>query len=183
MDIKTVALNMWPCWLLGVLMIWTTLRSEHKDLVRVDKRAFPPFIKAMLFLFAYRFFFFKFLAGKTMMDAIVGAKQLNGVLSIPWPLTLTVFWEDACHTLPLALLQRFVGESMPAKIFYYAMLIMVMFSFALGHVYQGYFAAAMISMAIPWTLSLGKKYGFGTMMICHMLYDLTTILTLKWLLG
>lgn len=177
MDMKTIALHMWPLWLLGVSMLIATYRSEHRDLIRVDKEAIKKWTGSLLLIALFRILSWKYLLGPIMGD------KVNAVLSIPWQMTLTVFWEDACHTLPLVLLARFLGESIPAKVIYYLMLAMVTVSFGLGHVYQGYFAAALLSMAIPYTVKLGKKYGFGTMMLGHMLYDLTTILTLKFCLS
>jgi hypothetical protein len=59
----------------------------------------------------------------------------------------------------------------------------VMVSFGLGHVYQGWAAAAMLSFYIPFTFKKGQEVGFGTVMLCHTLYDLATILVMKAFLG
>ena len=103
---------------------------------------------------------------------------------IPWELTLSVFWEDSCHGLPVLLLQLFLGTDKKWKWAIHALCTaIVMVSFGLGHVYQGIFAACLISFYIPYSIKIGKQYGFGTVMLCHTLYDLTTLLSLKLLVG
>ena len=63
------------------------------------------------------------------------------------------------------------------------LLVLVMLSFACGHIYQGLFPALAISLYIPVAMKMGKKYGFGTVMISHMLYDMSTLLSIRWMLG
>ena len=52
--------------------------------------------------------------------------------------------------------------------------------FASGHVYQGYFVAA-ITALYPYYISrkYAEKTSFATVMVCHFLYDTITFATLK----
>lgn len=177
MDLKSMAMTMYPYWLLGAFMIWATVKSGHKEMVRVDKEAVKRWTKFLLIITVYRIFMFKFFFNSHLKE------MAHAITQIPWPLTLTVFWEDACHGLPLLLIRNFLGTkwwSWPVNLL---LMGTVMLEFGLGHVYQGVFSAALLSFYIPVSINLGKKYGFGTVMIGHTLYDLSTILSLKFLLG
>lgn len=167
---------MWPNWLLGAFMLWSVAKTRSKDLIRVDKKALKNWLNflvniSMIRILLATIFHHKF------------AEMTKDVVSIPWPLTLTVFWEDACHGLPLVLIQRFLGTSKWTWPIHAILTLLVMFEFGLGHVYQGVPAAIMLSFYIPVSMHLGKKYGFGTVMVGHTLYDLFTVLTLKILTG
>lgn len=176
MDMKTIVLNMLPFWILGWTMIYLTYKSDDRDLLKVSPKAVLKWMGYLAILTVYRVVAWKY------MSAFMGDK-VNVVASIPWQATLSVFWEDAAHTLPVALLGRWMGEGKLAKAAYYAAMALMTVSFGLGHVYQGIPAACMLSMYIPVTINLAKKHGFGTIMIGHVLYDLTTIVTIKHMLG
>jgi hypothetical protein len=179
MDIKSIAAVMYPYWLMGAFVIWATIKGGNKDVVRVEKKPLMSWIKFLVIITCYRIVMFKLFAHGTSLE-----ETAKTITTIPWPLTLTVFWEDACHGLPLLLLRNFIGTDKWWKWLIHApLLAMVMLEFGLGHVYQGVFAAAMLSLYIPYSIHLGRKHGFGTVMIGHTLYDLTTILSLKFLLG
>lgn len=179
MDLKTVALAMYPYWIMGAFAIVAAIKGGHKDAVRVEPKAVGAFLKFLCVITLYRAVLFKLFPNFGMFK-----EAGHTITSIPWQLTLTVFWEDACHGLPLLLLQRFIGtEKWWAKAINFIALAFVMIEFGLGHVYQGLIAATLLSFYIPYSIKMGKKFGFGTVMICHTLYDLSTILSLKFLLG
>jgi len=53
--------------------------------------------------------------------------------------------------------------------------------FGLGHMYQfeaAYFAALLIPYLAFY--QYGKRFGFGTSMTCHILFDMITIMTFKF---
>lgn len=179
MTFQEMALRMFPYWIMGLFMLFVTYQSKHRDLLRVE---WKPVLKWMGFLgilTAYRAILFHFFSNNdTLQD------MTSGAMMIPWQATLTVFWEDACHTLPLVILARALGnDKWWKKGLMWAAIAMVMVSFGLGHVYQGYWAAFFLSFYIPFTYKKGQEVGFGTVMICHSLYDLATILTLQFFLG
>lgn len=179
MSFADIALKMFPYWIMGIFMLCAVYRSKYKDLLRVE---WKPILKWTLFLCGltiYRSLMFKY-----FYDTIKLHDASSGAMIIPWQMTLTVFWEDACHGLPLAIFSLYLGQDkIWKKILTWATVVLFMVSFGLGHVYQGYTAAIFLSFYIPYTFKKGQEIGFGTIMICHTLYDLVTILTLKMFLG
>jgi len=179
MDIKYWALNMYPFWLLGIFMILATVFAGYKEVVRVEKVALLKWLRFLCIITAYRVVLFKLFPNVTMLKEAV-----KNVTSVPWQITPSVFWEDAAHTLPLFFIQMWLGtDKLWKRIVHYILLTMIMIEFGLGHVYQGIPAAIALSFYIPYSLKLGKKFGWGTIMIGHILFDLTTILTLKLFAG
>lgn len=175
MDVKTAILHYYPYWILGILMIVATLFSEFKDLMVIKPKSIWSFTKIMAKVTVFRsvlmYFFPPTLA------------SVAPVLKIPLWLTGTVFWEDAAHTLPLAIAARILGNTLPAKVMVWLLTAIMMVSFGLGHTYQGILTACMISFYIPIVTNLGKKHGFGTVMVCHCMYDFITLLTIRLFLG
>jgi hypothetical protein len=178
MDLKSMALAMYPYWLLGAGVLAATAFAGFKNLIRVEKPALLNFIKFLGIITLYRVVIFTLFPHFGPF-----ASSAHNVIQIPWPLTLTVFWEDACHGLPLLLLRKLIGTNKWTWPIHGLLTAIVMLEFGLGHVYQGLPAAAMLSLYIPYSIKLGEKFGFGTVMIGHTLFDLTTVLTLKCLLG
>lgn len=177
MDFKSIATSMYPHWILGALMIFATINAGYKDFVRIDKNAIKRWIKFLLILTAYRILAFKLWPGNHFRDAA------NNIIQIPWALTLTVFWEDSSHGLPLLLIRHLIGTKRWTWPIHALLTAILMLEFGLGHTYQGIFSAILLSLYVPYSVMLGKKYGFGTVMIGHTLFDLTTILSLKFLMS
>lgn len=178
MDFKTFALKMYPYWILGAGVLAATALAGLKDIIRIEKQAVFNFIKFLGILTLYRIVLFKLFPNfGPFHDA---AKNIT---MIPWLATLTVFWEDACHGLPLYLLQKLIGTKKWTWPIHGILTAMVMLEFGLGHVYQGLASAALLSLYVPYSIRYGKQYGFGTVMVCHTLFDLATILSMKVLLG
>jgi len=175
MDTKTVIMHYFPYWTLGILMIVATLRSEYRDLMKFDKSAFFKFLKIMFFVTIFRVIMM-YLNPPTL-------HSMAPVLQIPLWLTSTVFWEDACHLIPVAIASRFMGDSKIAKLISFCLMLMVQVSFGIGHVYQSVPSAILISFAIPYVGKLGRKYGFATTMAAHVCYDFITLLTIRLFLG
>lgn len=176
MDLKSMVLVMYPYWIAGALMIWATVKTGNKEAVRVEKKGIKEFCKFIFVITLYRILLFKLFHNHFHDTA-------KAVTQIPWVLTLTVFWEDAMHGLPLLLIRNFIGNKWWSKPVNLLLTAVVMLEFGLGHVYQGVLSAVLLSFYIPYSVKMGKKHGFGTVMICHTLYDLTTVLSLKFLLG
>lgn len=179
MDLKSMAAVMYPYWLMGAFVLWATVKGGYKNEIRVEKKAVWNWIKFLAIITCYRVVMFKLFAHSKTLE-----ESAKVITQIPWPLTLTVFWEDACHGLPLLLMMKFIGTDKWWKwLIHVPIIAMVMLEFGLGHVYQGPIAAFALSFYIPYSIRLGRKFGFGTVMIGHTLYDLTTILSIKFLLG
>lgn len=93
--------------------------------------------------------------------------------------TLGVYWEDAIFTLPALMAYR-RGES---KLFKGLLLGLSAFVFASGHIDYGLPWAAATFFYIPFiSYKYGKTNGLGTVMICHILYDVITLATVRYLL-
>jgi hypothetical protein len=178
MTIQEMAQHLWPAWTMGLIMLYLVKNSKYADAIRVDPKGLKKFAVWMLVITLFRIITLKVLAPKGSLDGMREAVNF-----IPWQACLGVFWEDMCHTVPLALLGRMFKTRKWYKWLSATLLGMVMIAFGSGHLYQGLFSAILLSAYIPFTLRLGKKYGFGTVMLCHMAYDLSTILTLKWIVG
>lgn len=178
MDILQVALQLWPCWMLGLMMIYFTWNSKYKKLLRIKPICVLKFVGYMAVISVCRYLILKFVSSSESIDAARSMAHF-----IPWQATLGVFWEDACHAMPLVLAGLMFRESKIYSWLSKPLLVMVMLSFACGHVYQGILPALAISFYIPVTMNLAKKYGFGTVMCCHIIYDMSTLLTIRLMLG
>jgi hypothetical protein len=167
---------MYPFWILGILVMWAVIAAGKKQLLKVE---FKPVVKWCTFLALLTVW-------RIMMAKLASYNGIHDAepFIIPWMASFTVFWEDACHGLPVLLLRQLIGvHKWWAKILNFIMLAVTMFSFGLGHLYQGLVPAMILCMYIPYSIRCGKKYGFGTVMICHMLYDLVTLLFVQYLAG
>ncbi len=178
MTIQEIAMQLWPFWLLGLMMIITVLCSEHRDLLTVKFKGVLYFLRVMILVSVYRYVIFRFIAPAS---TLAGAKSMVGF--IPWQATFGVFWEDAVYVLPLVILARLYSDKTWYKYVKWPLLILTMISFGSGHMYQGVLASIGLCFCIPFSKKMGMKYGFGTVMACHILYDMITILTLGWIVG
>lgn len=84
-----------------------------------------------------------------------------------------VFWEDMFHAFPIWLARDYFKLS---KWIWIPIAVGLSLMFASGHIYLGLTWAA-TTLIYPYFISyrLGKQYGFGTVMVCHILYDVATI--------
>jgi hypothetical protein len=178
MDFKSVALVMYPYWIMGAFMIWATAAAGYGKLVRIDPKAITKWVIFLMLITLFRVILLQFL-----FEVESYKKAAEAVTIIPWQSVFMVYWEDACFGLPLLLLHSCFRNSKLLMPFWYAMVAMLTLSFGSGHTYQGYLPAILLMFYIPYSISLGRKYGFGTVMVGHVLYDLFTILTVKWSLG
>ena len=178
MDFKTIAESMYPFWMIGTIVIAMVLAAGKKNVLRIERKPVLVWGACMVLLVGWRIF----------LDKVIGyhgsQMAVQGMLTIPWTASFTVFWEDACHGLPLLLLQDLIGKKKRwAKVLYGVVLTTIMVAFGLGHLYQGIFPALLLCMYIPYSVDVGRRYGFGTIIICHMLYDLSTLLFVHYLVG
>lgn len=178
MDFKTIADGLFPYWILGACVVSAVVLSGNKFLLRAEKKPVVKWLAFLGLITAYRLILTKlFPTFHGMGDS---AKNMS---IIPWPVALTVFWEDACHGLPLLLLKKLLPTSKKMTLLYTCILGIVMFEFGIGHLYQGVVPAVLLSFYVPYSVKIGEKYGFGTVIIGHMMYDLVTMLFVQYLLG
>jgi hypothetical protein len=96
----------------------------------------------------------------------------------PWQFML-VFWEDAFFTLPTIVLEK-LGSSTFAR---NLMLGLSSVAFASGHIAYGLPWAFITLFYVPFiSYRYGKKNGLGTVMACHITYDMVTWLTMMHIL-
>lgn len=163
---------------MGLIMLYLVKNSKYADVLRVDKKGLLNFAKWMAIITIFRIVVLRLLSPPGALESV---RELTHML--PWQVTFGVFWEDMCHTVPLVILARMMAKKKWYKWISPALLVLVMFAFGSGHVYQGMLPAVALSFYIPVTMKLGKKYGFGTVMLCHMAYDLITLVSLRWIAG
>lgn len=182
MTFTEMALRLLPMWIAGILMIIVVLKSEYKSIMRIELTPVLKWIRFMTIISAIRIGAF-LIAKYSGLDMSWLAKQGAAVNSIPWQGILGVFWEDAIHGLPLALMALMLPQKWWSKSAVWAATAMVMISFGSGHLYQGLASSLLIMLYIPVSIKYGNKNGFGTVMLCHTIYDLFTIFVVKWMLG
>lgn len=93
--------------------------------------------------------------------------------------TLGVFWEDVFFTLPILIAEK-MGASKVTK---GMMIALSSMAFASGHIAYG-FPWSLITLAyVPFvSYKYGRKHGLGTVMICHILYDVITLASVRYLM-
>lgn len=82
-----------------------------------------------------------------------------------------VWWEDVLFSLiPIYYGYKFLPRPLAT-----AVAIIVSFFFALGHLYQGWIGLLLGIYPFFISYRYGKKHGYGTVMICHVIYDVMVI--------
>ena len=86
---------------------------------------------------------------------------------------LFVFWEDLFFAYPIIVVEKYINN----KYLRNFIIFIISFMFMMGHTYQGMRGA--ITILVPYFVmsKVGKKYGLGTSMVGHVMYDLFTVLT------
>jgi hypothetical protein len=151
-------------------------KEKHTMDVKWDKIA--QFIAFLFVLSIFRISAFSFLVDMGLM------KQLPTVppeiAGSRWTLCL-VFWEDMFFGLPLYFIHKYMHGPV-SKHLKWPLTILISMLFASGHAYQGLYGVLVTSI-YPFFISkrYGEKHGFGTVMLCHILYDNFTFYSI-WLL-
>jgi hypothetical protein len=178
MNFKEFAEHMWPFWMLGVMIMGLVMAAGQKSLLRVEKKPLLKWIAFLGGLTIFRFLMCKITGYQPVGE---GVKMISSVSPL---IAFTVFWEDLCHGLPILILKKLIGvNKWCTKSAYMLMMLAVMVTFGLGHTYQGIWPAVFLSFYIPYSVQKGEQYGFGTIMIGHMLYDFVTFMFVRHLLG
>ena len=159
------------------LLIMLLVSIFDKDTLRVEWSAISKFLSFMALVTMLRVCALDFLYDKApdIFNHVYNPEILE--ILKPWRLAL-VFWEDAFFAMPIYYAQKWLKKK-----YWITLAIISSVIFGTFHVYQGLFAM-FITMVYPYFISVryGKKVGFGTVMICHMLYDFITVYTLYFLM-
>jgi hypothetical protein len=181
--IHEVILNLWPFWLCGMVVLLAIFFSEQKSLLRVEWNRVLPFASFMVRITAFRYLLYRFLLPWSGLADPLLTKMRAVSHLLPWQTTFGVFWEEAIYTIPLVLFYRLHKEKRWFWDVYPLTFAMFMASFAVGHLYQGVIPAIIICFYIPFSVKMGQKYGFGSMILAHIAYDLITLLSMPYLAG
>ena len=169
---------MYPCWLLGASILFAVSKTTEKHLLRVEKKPVIDWCVFLMIVTALRVF----LLTAFGYTGIMGPP--TALSMIPWYASFTVFWEDACHGLPLVILAGLIGtKKRLARIINALAMFIVSVAFGMSHLYQGLWVALLLCLYVSYSIKYAKKYGFGTVIICHIIFDLVTFLYVKYLLG
>lgn len=158
--------------IIGILIFCAVFIFDRK-LLRVQLKTIQTFLTLMALMTFFRLAIFSF-ASSLGID-ILGLNQ--GIGNIPFWRFATVFWEDAFFAIPIYYM---VDKLKWSKYIYMPIVAVGSIVFGLGHMYQ-FEMAFFATLIIPYFVfyKAGKKYGFGTSMICHILFDMITFLTFK----
>lgn len=178
MDVKQVADGLFPCWCMGLWMMYLVYNSDHKDLLKVSKEGLFKFARFLGVVTAARIFYLSMIAPDATLEAIRHSTDM-----MPWQTMFGVYWEDMCNTIPLVILGTMIAGKKYLKPLYLALMTAMCLTFGALHAYEGLQAMIVMAMYIPFTIRLGKKYGFGTVMLCHIAYDLITYFTFSLITG
>jgi len=154
-------------------LIFAIVLWKDREILRFDYKAVQTFLWFMVGLTFLRFFLFSIAAefGLYITDINQGLEHIKF-----WRLGL-VFWEDAFFAIPIYYM---VDKWKWKEYIWLPITAILSIRFGIGHMYQfeaAYFAALLIPYLAFYRY--GKKYGFGTSMVCHILFDMITIITFK----
>jgi len=145
----------------AILKIVVAIKA-FPELVRFDFKAFRSFLLLMLYTAVLR----------TLYVLATGKNPINLDL-FDFPLLFFVFWEDMFFVFPSLLLYHLTKN----KYLVAPVMLVSSIIFAIGHLYQGVMAPIILLGYVPAMFYFGRKYGLGTVMACHVAYDVLTYLT------
>lgn len=155
------------------LIVFGLTYWKDRDILHVNPEAIKNFVVLMILFTFVRFALFSFGAefGFDINQFNQGASKVRF-----WQLTL-VFLEDASFGIPIYYM---IDKLKLSRYIWMPVVAAMSIIFGLGHMYQ-FEAAFLISLIIPYFVfyEFGRKYGFGTTMICHVLFDMFTLICFK----
>lgn len=149
-------------------MVWIQLfNKEEKNLFRISWDKLAMFMAFLFALAIFRLMQFDYLLSHGLMKMPHLPEELR---YHKYALGL-VFWEDFFFAVPI----YFIMKNCKRNWLKYSSIAIISLLFGLGHAYQGWSGIA-ITMFLPYFVSYryGKEYGFGTVMVGHVMYDITT---------
>jgi membrane protease YdiL (CAAX protease family) len=148
--------------------------KEEKDLFKISWDKLAMFLAFLFVLSLFRILRADYLVS----HGLAAPPQTGGRFYFPLYTLGLVFWEDFFFAIPIYFIMKKCKRNWLKVI----SIILISALFGLGHLYQGWEAVVALAFA-PYfiTYHYGKKYGFGTTMIAHIMYDCATIITFKLL--
>ena len=149
-----------PYLLLGIFMISIALIA-NKNIVRIQFKTVGKFLLLMIAV--------------TTIRRILSPQGPSEHIAISN--LFFVWWEDAFFTLPLLLLNHY----RVSKYVFYPVMIASTVAFASGHLYLSIPWSVLLLVYVPFlSFRYGLRCGLGTVMVCHIMYDLITVSTYAW---
>jgi hypothetical protein len=157
--------------LASVLIIIGLNLSKEKEIMKITWPKVAEFCGFLAILFVARVCLFDW----ALKTGAINALPMPPPEIELWRLLL-VFWEDVFFGIPI----YFAAKYLKNKWVFGTFVVTLSLLFGSGHAYQGLFAVG-ITALLPYFVcyKYGKRYGFGTTMISHILYDFSTIAALK----
>lgn len=164
---------------LALIMMIGVQFTREKETMRITWVKVAEFLAFMVMVCLFRIY---------AIDFGLQTGLLKGIPTLPpeiamnkWTLGM-VWWEDMIFGFPIYLIVKYINK----KWLKWPLIVAISLLFGSGHAYQGMFGVALTSL-YPYFISAkyGEKHGFGTVMLCHIMYDsLTTfgVLLLPYLL-
>lgn len=157
--------------------------TKHKEIIRISWDKVAQFCGFLMLLSFVRIASYDFMFQTGVIENFPSVYP--EVMAIKWAMVL-VFWEDVFFGIPLYFIHKYMDGP---KIKYLKWILTIVISALFGslHAYQGIIGIIATSL-VPYFLfyRYGKRHGFGTTMVCHILYDNVTVYTiilLPYLLG
>ncbi len=152
--------------LLSLLAMVVLRFSKERAIMRIEFEKVAAFIAFMVMWTIFRVLKLDFLIDIGVINTI----HIPTDTMPKWTIGL-VFWEDMFFAVPIYFMMKYMKRKWLRNFFIVALSIM----FGLGHEYEGPQAMLLLSFC-PFfvTYHFGKKYGFGTTMCCHIIYDFFT---------
>lgn len=153
--------------LFGILMLLFVLK-KRPDLLKIDIKQVLRFTLSATLIFSVQALYVAYLGKDTYLDRV----YLDGINSLAG-----VWWEDACFVLPYLLLSSYLGKK---SYILFPLFVASSAFFSMGHAYQG--PGGYVTFIFPFvSYFYAKKYGAGTTMLCHILYDVTLVVCMSGL--
>lgn len=178
MSFLEFATRMSPYWLMGAFVGYSIWNSSYRDLLAINKKSITKFVMFMAAMTLWRVF-----SLKAALHLGMSPHVLEPVAKLPIAGTLFTPWEDLSFSAPLVLLRRILGTGKWMMPVHWILMGLTMASFGSGHLYEGVLSACLVSLYIPFAVDFASKKGFGTLCIGHVVYDFTTIMAVKFVLG
>lgn len=156
-----------------VVLLWHEF--YNRDMIRVEWDVVARFVAFLALVSCARIAYLEHLITEhPIAENVIIYKQFSNMMYQSYHF-LMVFWEDTVFGMSCYYLYKYLK-----KRFAIPLIVLVSIFFGLGHAYEGLVAIGVASL-YPFFISrpYGEKYGFGTVAVCHILYDFSVFLILS----
>jgi len=165
MDLDSTIYNLQV--LFGMIVFFLALK-KYPDILKIEFSQVKRFTLALLLITTVQAIFLAYTGKETYIDNI----YMNGINSLAG-----VWWEDSCYVLPYLIASKLLKNK---SYLMFPFFVASSAYFSLGHAYQG--PSGYVTFLFPFiSYHYAKKYGAGTTMICHVIYDTMLVMSLSGL--